>query len=63
MVEPMKTVPKESMTVTTTIALSDQLYRRLRMAALDERRKAAAIVRDALTEYFDRREKAKGARS
>jgi len=51
------------MTVTTTIALSDQLYRRLRMAALDERRKAAAIVREALTEYLDRREKAKGARS
>jgi predicted transcriptional regulator len=62
MVERMNTAPKESMTV-TTIALSDQLYRRLRMAALDERRKAAAIIRDALTEYFDRREKAKVARS
>jgi predicted transcriptional regulator len=62
MVERMKIAPKESMTV-TTIALSDQLYRRLRMAALDERRKAAAIIRDALTEYFDRREKDKVARS
>jgi predicted transcriptional regulator len=40
----------------TSIALPDELYRRLKMAALDERRPSVDLVRQALTEFLDRRD-------
>lgn len=41
----------------TTIALAPALFRRLKIAALDDGRPASDLIRDAITEYLDRRDK------
>jgi len=46
------TQSERGMTV-TTIAFPDQLYRRLKIAALDERRPAVDLVRQAVEEFLD----------
>ena len=46
--------------VKITAILPDALYARLGHAAVDDRTPATEIVRVALTEYLDRREKKRG---
>ena len=48
--------PSETVHVSAFLALP--LYSRLRHAAVDDRRAASELIRDALMEYLDRREKA-----
>jgi hypothetical protein len=45
-------------TIITTIALSRELHRRVAIAALDENKAAAQLIRDAIAEYLDRHDKA-----
>jgi predicted transcriptional regulator len=48
--------PAGAAPVVTTIALPPELYRRLKMAALDERRPAREMVAQAVGEFLDRRD-------
>lgn len=47
----------------TTIALAPALFRRLKIAALDDGRPASDLIRNAITEYLDRRDKRGKGRS
>lgn len=48
--------------VVTTVALSPDLHRRLALAALEENAAAAELIREAVKDYLDRREKKSGGR-
>lgn len=43
----------------TTISLSDDLYRRIKIRALDERRPLVEVVRDAIGDYLLKHEPGK----
>ena len=42
--------------IVTTVAFDPQLHRRLSFAAIEERAALTAVVREAVTEWLDRRE-------
>ncbi len=46
--------------VITTVALDQDLHRRLVLAALEENAASAELIRQALWEWLDRRERRKG---
>ncbi len=46
--------------ILTTVALTPQMHRRLVIAALEERAASVEILRDALREYLDRRDRKRG---
>jgi len=48
--------------VTTTVALPANLHKRLAIAGVEERAALTELVRDALTEWLDRRERRRRAR-
>jgi predicted transcriptional regulator len=48
--------------VVTTVALPRELHRRLAFAALEENAASNALIRDAVEEFLDRRDAARGGR-
>jgi len=48
--------------ITTTVALTPGMHRRLVIAALEEKAASVEIIRDALSHYLDRRDKKVGKR-
>ncbi len=46
--------------VLTTVALTPEMHRRLVLAGLEEHAAAVEIIRDALKEYLDRRDRNRG---
>jgi hypothetical protein len=53
------TKPKEQGMTVTTMSLPDELYRRIKIRALDERRPLVEVVREALSDYLFRHEPGK----
>jgi hypothetical protein len=48
--------------VVTTLALPPALHKRLAVAALEERAASAELIREAITEWLDRRKRRGGRR-
>ncbi len=48
--------------ITTTVALEEELHRRLAIAALDENAAMAELIRQAAREWLDRRDRQRSSR-
>ncbi len=57
-----KAESREGMII-TTVALPPELHRRLVLAALDENAAAAELIRQAVQEWLDRRERERKGRA
>jgi predicted transcriptional regulator len=48
--------------ILTTVALTPEMHRRLVIAALEEHAASVEVIRDALRDYLDRRDRKRGRR-
>lgn len=48
--------------IVTTLALPPALHKRIAVAAIEEHAAVAQLIRDAVTEWLDRRSKRRGGR-
>ncbi len=48
--------------IVTTVALPPELHKRLAVAAIEERAASAELIREAISEWLDRRKRGKRGR-